>query len=145
VISDYEADVIAAEANRGKQIVRLICGGCPEGKRIKDTTVGAISDSPKGPFFEATVWEIPLLKDKDTTGRRQKPGRGLKQGLLDVPPDARRDGFGNYRLLNASCPRHEDLSIDEAVLLEAVSAFHEYGKVRTVRLDATPWTTRAQR
>jgi hypothetical protein len=93
--------------------------------------VGSIFDSPKGPLFEALVSEIPLHRTKDSP--RQKPPRGLSQGLLDVPPDARRDGFGNYRLLNAGCPRHGDLSVDEAALLEAVSAFRESGRVHAVR------------
>jgi hypothetical protein len=108
--------------------------------------VGSIFESPEGPLFEALVSEIPLLKAKDTTGCRQKPVLAQTQALLDVPPGDRRNGAGFYRLLNASCPRHGDLSVDEAVLLEAVSAYgEEYGKVRTVRLDATASATSAQR
>jgi hypothetical protein len=67
--------------------------------------VGGIFDSPKGSFFEAIISVLPLPKAKDTTGRRQKPALALSQALLDVPPDARRDGVGNCWLLNAGCLR----------------------------------------
>jgi hypothetical protein len=145
-MADYTADVEAGAANRGRRMAWLICDICAEAKRRRSDPVGSIFDSPKGPFFEATVWQIPLLRDKDTTGRRQKPGRGLSLALLDVPPDARRDGIGNYRLLNAGCPRHGELSIDEAALHEAVSAYREsFGWVRAVLLAATRSTTSAQR
>ncbi len=107
--------------------------------------MGDIFDSPKGPLFVANVSELPLLKDKDTTGHRQKPALAQSQALLDVPPDERLDGIGNYRLLSAGCPRHGDLSVDEAQLLEAVSAFRETGRVRAVRLATLPSATSAQR
>jgi hypothetical protein len=145
-MADYGADVREAAENRGRRMAWLICEICAEAKRRRSDPVSSIFDSPKGPFFEATVWQIPLLRDKDTTGRRQKPGRGLSQALLDVPPDSRRDGIGNYRLLNAGCPRHGDLRIDETALHEAVSAYREsFGRVRAIPLAATRSTTSAQR
>ncbi len=144
--ADYESDVREAAENRGRRMAWLISDICAEANRRRSDPVGSIFESPKGPFFEATVWQTPFLRDKDTTGRWQKPGRGLSQALLDVPPGERRNGIGYYRLLNAGCPRHGELSVDEAALHEAVSAYREtFGKVRAIPLAATRSTNSAQR
>ena len=77
-MADYESDVREAAANRGRRMAWLICDVRVEAKRRRSDPVGSIFDSPKGPLFEATVWQFPLLKDKEATGRRQKPGRQLE-------------------------------------------------------------------